>query len=74
MKRHVVLVGLPGSGKTTVGGLVAERLQATFVDVDAVLVRVPGEPHGIRSRPSHHMEKVDYIRSWFAKYRTPTTP
>ncbi len=44
MKRHVVLVGLPGSGKTTVGGLVAERLQATFVDIDAVLVRREGKP------------------------------
>ena len=44
MKRHVVLIGLPGSGKTTVGGLVAERLQAGFVDVDAVLVRREGKP------------------------------
>ncbi len=44
-----------------------------IVGVEAMLVRVPGEPHGIRSRPSHHMEKIDYIRSWFARYRSPTT-
>ena len=44
MKRHVVLIGLPGSGKTTVGALVAERLHAGFVDIDNVLVRREGKP------------------------------
>lgn len=39
MKRHILLVGLPGSGKTTVGRLVAERLGAGFLDVDMVIVR-----------------------------------
>lgn len=44
MKRHVVLVGLPGSGKTTVGTLVAARLGAAFVDIDAVIARREGRP------------------------------
>ena len=44
MKRHIILVGLPGSGKSTVGQLVAERLGSTFVDVDAVIVRREGKP------------------------------
>ena len=44
MKRHIVLVGLPGSGKTTVGQLVATRLACTFVDVDAVLARREAKP------------------------------
>jgi len=38
-RRHIVLVGLPGSGKSTVGPLVAQALDLPFVDVDAVLVR-----------------------------------
>jgi shikimate kinase len=39
MKRHIVLIGLPGSGKTTVGRLVAEQLGAGFLDIDAGIVR-----------------------------------
>jgi shikimate kinase len=39
MKRHILLVGLPGAGKTSVGRLVAERLGATQVDADALIVR-----------------------------------
>jgi shikimate kinase len=35
--RHVVLVGLMGSGKTTVGLLLAARLGRAFVDNDVVL-------------------------------------
>ena len=44
MKKHIVLIGLPGAGKTTVGKLVADRLQAGFVDIDNVLIRKEGKP------------------------------
>ena len=39
---HLVLVGLPGSGKSTVGRLLAERLGRTFLDFDAEIERRQG--------------------------------
>src|SRR4051812_5908103 len=44
MPRHVLLVGLPGAGKSTVGKLVAEGLNTFVIDVDALLVREMGMP------------------------------
>lgn len=40
--RRVVLTGFMGSGKTTVGPLVAQRLGWTFVDVDDVIAADAG--------------------------------
>ena len=37
--------------------------------VDAVLVRIPDEPHGIRgAHPSHRIAKVEHILGWIEKY------
>jgi shikimate kinase len=44
MPRHIVLVGLPGSGKSAVGRLVAEGLPAPLIDIDGLLVREMGMP------------------------------
>ena len=44
MKRHIVLIGLPGAGKSTVGKMVAERLHTAFVDIDSILNRKEGKP------------------------------
>ena len=38
----IVLVGLPGAGKSTAGRLAAERLGWTFVDLDEEIVRAAG--------------------------------
>ena len=39
---HLVLVGLPGSGKSTVGPLLANALGAPFLDLDAEIERRHG--------------------------------
>ena len=44
MPRNIVLVGLPGAGKSTVGRLVAEALGAPVIDIDGLLVREMGMP------------------------------
>jgi shikimate kinase len=44
MPRHLLLVGLPGSGKSTVGSQVAEELGAPLYDIDSLLVREMGMP------------------------------
>jgi shikimate kinase len=44
MPRHLVLVGLPGCGKSTVGRQVAEDLGARLFDIDSLLVREMGMP------------------------------
>ena len=40
-----------------------------LLKVESVLVRVPGEGHGISKRPSHQMAKVAYISDWFDQHK-----
>src|SRR3982751_6846211 len=42
-KPHLILVGLPGSGKTTVGQAVAEKTGRTFLDLDLEIERREGK-------------------------------
>jgi len=44
--RHVWLVGMPGSGKSTIGPLLAERLGLAFVDIDDEVERAAGRSIG----------------------------
>ncbi len=40
---HLILVGLPGAGKSTLGPLVARELAVRFVDLDVEIERAAGE-------------------------------
>ncbi len=41
--RNVVLVGMPGCGKSTVGKLLAERLEKSFTDTDVLVEQAAGK-------------------------------
>jgi shikimate kinase len=44
MRRHLVLVGLPGVGKSAIGQQVADALGAPLFDIDQLLMREMGMP------------------------------
>jgi shikimate kinase len=66
-RRHVLLVGLPGAGKSTVGRLVADTLAAPFIDVDNLLVRQMGMPvaqiFGMVGEPEFRRMERDAVRA-----------
>ena len=51
-KQNIVLIGMPSSGKTTVGRALAERLGLAFADTDEIILQEIGMP----------------IRDYFARY------
>ena len=42
--------------------------------VEAVLARVPGEPHGVSQRPSHQIASVVATLNWFETHKKPGAP
>jgi shikimate kinase len=70
--RHLLLVGLSGSGKSTVGQLVADGLGATLFDIDQLLVRQMGMPvnqmFGMLGEPEfRRMERDAVVAAWGAE-------
>ena len=51
MGKNIVLIGLPGSGKSTVGQLLAEKLGRPFLDTDAMAERGRAAPSPRSSPP-----------------------
>ncbi len=49
-KRNIVLIGMPGSGKTTVGKALAESLGKTFIDTDDLITEEYGDISSIFSQ------------------------
>ncbi len=43
-KENIVLIGMPTSGKTTVGKIIAEKTGKEFIDIDEEIVRLFGRP------------------------------
>ena len=41
--KNIVLIGMPGTGKSVVGRALAERLNFTFVDVDDIIMEAAGK-------------------------------
>lgn len=40
---NIVLIGMPSAGKTTIGRMLAERLQKKFIDLDDVIIEKAGK-------------------------------
>ncbi len=67
----IFLIGMPGSGKTTLGRKVAEHLGVDFIDLDAEIEKSEGMsiPEIFSSRGEDHFRLVEstLLRTWAAR-------
>jgi shikimate kinase len=78
LKRHIVLIGLPGAGKTTAGGRAAATLKTAFVDLDEMIEREQGlsvrEIFTQRGEPAFRELERDAARRVFGGEPTVVAP
>ena len=43
LMKNIILIGMPGTGKSVVGRALAERLRCSFVDADDLIVETAGK-------------------------------
>ena len=59
MRKNFILIGMPGSGKTTTGEVLSRMLEYDFADTDAILLGRLGKP----LRDVVNDEGVEYFRN-----------
>ena len=65
IKQVISLIGMPGGGKSTIGKLLARRLELNFVDVDATIERESGctiaDLFGQEGEPAFRQHEADAL-------------
>ena len=57
--RNIFLIGMPGSGKSTIGRMLAHALETSFLDMDEYIVEIAGE-----TIPQLFAKSEDCFRDW----------
>lgn len=65
---HVLLCGVFGSGKSSVGKLIANELSATLIELDMMILEVSGVAHSSDLTPAHWKEcQIDVCKDLSAQ-------
>lgn len=58
-KQNIVLIGMPGSGKTTVGKALAEKTGRIFIDTDELIKNTHGDIASIFAEGEHYFRDIE---------------